>query len=140
MFERAILRKTGGLPQLDLGLLAETLLFYQETVLVLDAGTAARMADEVGLDALSRLVSNGYCKISYNRNLLGAQTDTQNGIPVYSLVDFHMSGHINSPGKKWDEERELKEVFIRRGRDLTSAQRAASQSLTEKELSDFSRM
>lgn len=129
MFERAILRKNAGLPALDLGLLAETLLFYQETRLVLDSGTAVRIAKELGLDVLIRLVDEGYCKLSYHRNILGAQTETQNGVATYNFVDFYMSGHANSPGEHWDEERDLINQFTRNGYEPASARSAAKRIL-----------
>jgi hypothetical protein len=125
VFERAVLRKGAGLPTLDLGIFAETLLFYNETHLVLDPGTTFAIVDRLGFDVLSRLVSEGHCKLSYHRNFLGAQTNTQNGIASYNLVDFFTSGRVNELGKNWDEERDLAEIFCRKGYDQATARSTA---------------
>lgn len=65
MFEKAVIRGAGVDYHVDLGLVAETLLFYGSTHLVLDFGSVGTLLRKLGTDGLATLLERPEIKASY---------------------------------------------------------------------------
>lgn len=93
MFDKIVSRT---LPQistgLDVGTLAEVLLFYGETTLVLDYGTTVGLLKAIGEDNLFFLVDNGFVKVCYSMSQTGIQTDAVPGLSSHGFVSFQLGG------------------------------------------------
>jgi hypothetical protein len=96
----------------DIGLLAETLLFYNDVLLLLDRGSLHLMMDVLDQDTILRLLSEFGLKLSYHREAFGAITKTTNGLSVHNFSDFKFGG---SKGKKIHSvHEEIEEVIVRK--------------------------
>ncbi|MBW6420001.1 hypothetical protein KX729_00930 [Rhizobium sp. XQZ8] len=129
MFEKALLRKGANLPAMDVGLLAETLLFYQDTHVIVDPGTTIELIKSIGIEDLSRLVEENHITLGYYRNYMAAHTSRENGVAIHSLIEFHLRGKDSEPTLKWDKERELDELIRRQGFDKQESGRLARRIL-----------
>jgi hypothetical protein len=97
MFEFAVLRRTGnGEEQVDIGLLAETLLFYGRVHLLLDGGTLIDLIKKIGPDLLLELLKRDGVSASFLRETLGTVTHNNNGIKTYNFAQFR----VDPPSKK----------------------------------------
>jgi hypothetical protein len=97
MFEFAVLRRTGnGEEQVDIGLLAETLLFYERVHLLLDGGTLIYLIKTIGPELLLELLDRDGVSASFVRETLGTMTHNINGIKSYNFAQFR----IDPPSKK----------------------------------------
>jgi hypothetical protein len=89
MFELAVLRRTGsGEDVVDIGLLAETLLFYQRVHLVLEGGTVAYLIKTIGPDLLLELLDLPCVSASYLRESLATVTHSQNGLSSHNFAQI----------------------------------------------------
>ena len=66
---------------LDLGLLAESMLFYQKVTVLADRGVVQQLVRQVGPDLLLELMNAGYLNVTYVRHGLGVLTN-QGGTPL----------------------------------------------------------
>lgn len=66
--------KTDYHSQLDIGFLAEALLFYQSVRVVGDSGVLEQLITQCGLDPLFNLIDSGRLKLTYLENMTGVQT------------------------------------------------------------------
>ncbi|MGO8091633.1 hypothetical protein AB9E29_31345 [Rhizobium leguminosarum] len=129
MFEKALVRKVATAQMVDLGLLAETLLFYQRTHLVLDRSTAVSVIRQIGIDNLWRLAKDGHAQFSYFSNTLGVMTENANGVPLFSFAGIRPTGHKDMPGVKWDREHEFRVVLERKDFEPNDARRLSKEML-----------
>lgn len=96
----------------DVGLLAETLLFYSDVLLLLDRGSLHLMMDILDQDTILRLVNEFDLKLSYHREAFGAITRTTNGLAVHNFNDFKVGG---LKGKKIHSvHEEIEDVIVRK--------------------------
>lgn len=138
MFEKALLRNTqsyrGGL---DVGILAETLLFYQDISLVLDRGTAVNLITKIGFDNFSRLVKEGYVKPYFFASNFGAHTQRR-GIQIHTPVEFSLVKPGNTPrDNKYSTEELLDLTFRLKGYEAEVARsmgKKLSKLMTEETL------
>lgn len=65
MFESAIITRAGVDRQIDLGLFAETIFFYQSVQLVLNWASLSALATKIPADDLVALLSRPELKLSY---------------------------------------------------------------------------
>ncbi|NKM11469.1 hypothetical protein GFL85_10540 [Rhizobium laguerreae] len=128
MFEKALVRKVAT-AQVDIGLLAETLLFYQQTHLILDRSTAVSVIRQIGIDNLWRLAKDGHAQFSYFSNTLGVITENANGVPLFSFAGIRQTGHRDKPSVKWDREHELRVVLERKDFEPNDARRLSKEML-----------
>lgn len=118
MFEKALLRKLTALPEMDIGLLAETLLFYQNVHIVLDPGTATSLEEKLGVEMMKRLVHDRHARFSYNRTHFAATSSTANSVTSHQFVEMTMEGR---EGQRWSPEEQLMHQFRRRGYERADA-------------------
>jgi hypothetical protein len=89
MLELAVLRRTGVDHELvDIGLLAETLLFYERVHLVLDSATLAYLLRTIGPDLLLDVLDRDGVSASFLSENLGTITNTNNGIQTHDFGQY----------------------------------------------------
>ncbi len=106
MFEFAVLRRTGnGENVVDIGLLAETLLFYQRAHLLLD-GSLDYLITTIGPDLLLELLDRPGVSASLSRDNLGTLSHTDGSLTSYNFGQFRFGppGKSGKPKHLTDEE------------------------------------
>jgi hypothetical protein len=88
MFEKVIIHRGLDKDQFDLGLLAETMLFYGDTLLLLDRGSLTSLIKKLDRDKLVTLVDEFQLKLSYHREAYATLTSTKSNIPSYLFAKF----------------------------------------------------
>lgn len=88
MFESALVRKSANVVAIDAGLLAETLMFYQNIHLLLDPSSLIALVRAIGPENFRRLIDDQYVKASYFEKSLGTMTDGAGGVSEHSFVMF----------------------------------------------------
>jgi hypothetical protein len=104
MFENVVIRRPyTSNRMLDVGTLAETLLFYQNVNLILERGTLLDLLRTVGVDTFLRLIDDGHLKATIIRDALGVHHQTDESSSILGLLTFEAK-----PKKigKWRPERE----------------------------------
>jgi hypothetical protein len=113
MFDLAVLRRTDTgtkTDAIDVGLLAETLLFYQKTHLLLNDGTLAHFLKTIGPDLLLELLDRPGVSASFLRERLVTVSTGQGPLTSYNFAQIMFdppatgrkkSKHIND--KNWVE-------------------------------------
>jgi hypothetical protein len=97
----------------DIGVLAETLLFYTDVLLLLDRGSLQLMLDALDQDTILRLLNEFGLKLSYHREGFATITNTTNGLSVHNLTDFKAGGQKG--GKKIRSvHEEIENVIVRK--------------------------
>jgi hypothetical protein len=97
MLELAVLRHTGnGEDLIDVGLLAETLLFYRRVHVILDGGTLNYLVKNIGPDLLLELLDFPGVSASFLRDSLGTVSQTENNLKFYNFAQFR----ADPPGGK----------------------------------------
>jgi hypothetical protein len=115
MFELATIRRPFGpspLAGIDPGLVAEALLFYGQTHLVLDRSTLSGLLQSIGADNLLRLLKSGYARATYVREQEGIVA-LPGLYPTYSFVQIPLAGHAT--GARATFESDVKEQVVRTG-------------------------
>jgi hypothetical protein len=80
---------------MDLGFLAETLLFYGRVRLVVDAGMLAELARLCGPEALVAMVRSGRLELSYLANALAVKTENTGMVnELHTPTTFSVIGHL----------------------------------------------
>ncbi len=91
MFENIVVRRPYSQnKQIDPGLIAETLLFYQKVHLLLDEGGLTSLLKNIGPDNILYLIDNEFLRITFFRENLAVHTDSKTGIPVYDFIGFQL--------------------------------------------------
>ncbi|MEA3534282.1 hypothetical protein [Rhizobium sp. CC-YZS058] len=129
MFERAIVRHLSGLSAFDFGLFAETLLFYKETLLLINAPTSFLLLKHIGIDGLKRMVEDGHCRLSYQSKELGVVTDSHNGLPIYAVVEATRTFQDTVREGTLSQERLIADALVRAGFGSVEASKAVRQLL-----------
>jgi hypothetical protein len=89
MLELAVLRRTGVNQELiDIGLLAETLLFYERVHLLFDGGTLTYLLKTIGPDLLLDVLDRDGVSASFHSENLGTATNTNHGIQTHNFALF----------------------------------------------------
>lgn len=94
MFERICVppKEPGGI-QFDLGALAESLIFYKEVYLVLEANSLNGLLKQLGPDLLLELITDRYLHVRYKDHLLAAFTKGKGTLlPLYDIGTVQAEG------------------------------------------------
>jgi hypothetical protein len=98
MFESALIRKhTEGQLSVDAGIIAETLLFYDNVHVLADNGVLADLVRVIGPDSLITLLDRKALSLSFIRDILGVYNNTQHDISVHRFVSVR---RVARPNKK----------------------------------------
>ncbi|MCO5163197.1 MAG: hypothetical protein M9939_18845 [Mesorhizobium sp.] len=93
MFEKITIRSVAGPDQnLDPGTLAEVLLFYGKTHLVLDFGRLIALIKAIGAANIEFLIDNGFVDITYILSQTGVATNKLGPLEIHGLVQFQVNG------------------------------------------------
>jgi hypothetical protein len=129
MFERTCIRQPNditGLGQFDLGAVAESLLFYGTTTVVLNPGSLKELLTRIGTDAAIRLARHDSARVIYEANMTT--------IPNAGPLPAPGWGISTASTPAWRADRLVPEAFHevigRRG----AARRASSKFLDELEI------
>lgn len=110
MFEKAVIRGVAQERGVDIGLVAETLLFYKKVHLVLDRGSMPELVAAIGLKSFLDLSRRPDVEISFSHEMLGVQTDTPPvGDPTHVFVQFSI--HADAKGKPQRYKEQLDEAL-----------------------------
>jgi hypothetical protein len=129
MLELAVLRSTGNADDVvDFGLLAETLLFYQRTHLVLESGTLNYLAKGLGPDVFLNVLDLPGVTASFLRDNLGTLTNNTGGLKLHNFSQFR----VDPPGGK--QASDHKWIGLQLERTLGTGRRTKrfTQALTKK--------
>jgi hypothetical protein len=108
MFEHSIIRRVGSL--IDIGLLAETLLFYNSTHLLLDGSSLIALAKNIPADDLRELITRRSIKLSYVQdNVVVLSTGA---VKVHNCVTMRM-GSTNSKRPRVNFKEEISHFLER---------------------------
>jgi hypothetical protein len=111
MFDFVVLRRTGVDDRvIDIGLLAETLLFYQKVHLLLDGGTLQYLLRTIGGNQLLDLIGRDGISAAFLRENLGVVRNIENGLPFYNFAQFSAS----APGRRRMSSKEWFELMVER--------------------------
>ncbi|WP_147320266.1 hypothetical protein [Rhodobacteraceae bacterium W635] len=93
MFDNVTFRRSEASPQsfIDLGALAEALLFYQQANLLLDASNLSHLLKKIGPSTTQRLISSPSVRPLLVWETLGVKTD-HGALPVHNFVQFQLTG------------------------------------------------
>lgn len=121
MLETALLQDS-----MDTGLLAETLLFYQNVHLVFRYGTAGPIINAVGYDNFVRLIDEGHLNVSILKEHFAVATAAPNGIPYHEVAPYILVSD-KKKGKSMGVEEMLFDSLERSGVTPTLAKKQAKQ-------------
>ena len=92
MFENLLARKTDrATGHLDVGSLAEALLFYQNVHLVLGSRTLATLLREIKAETFINLLKSKRVSASLQRDDFAVVTSTKNNVPVHTFSGVHLT-------------------------------------------------
>ena len=72
----------------DAGLLAATLLFYDNIHIVANRSLLNELAKNIGQENLIRVLKDKYIKLTYVPQHSGTMTNTQNGVRIHNFASF----------------------------------------------------
>jgi hypothetical protein len=131
MFESALLRKSGeGYNSIDIGLIAETLMFYGKVHLLLHRGSLQDLVQKIGIPLVLDLIDKGYLSITYIREDYGVSSTVRNDIQSLRFSYFYLTGLAN--GKKIRNALQDVEEVLRENLGSTRASKKLFQGLAEK--------
>jgi hypothetical protein len=92
MFEKALIRGAGVDGAVDIGLVAETLLFYRSTHLILDMGSLPALSTQLGADGLLTLLQRPEVTASYCPETPTVLTNTNRGLAQHDFGQMFWHG------------------------------------------------
>lgn len=113
MFDRAVFRRSNQKVEfhLDIGQLAETLLYYGKVDLLLDMGNLGKLLRSIGPEALIRLVKLPSVQAIFVEDDVSTLTNT-NGFSSHKFIAFSVSGEKAGKTRLSKEDR-VREIFRR---------------------------
>jgi hypothetical protein len=99
MFESAIIRNHGDNQNpVNAGLVAETLLFYDNVHVISDVGLLIGLLKNIGSDNLFWLLDSKLMSISWQRSIPATHTQTTHGLPIHNFVAITLHGRGKTLG------------------------------------------
>jgi hypothetical protein len=133
MFESIIVRRHAhGQQVVDQGLLAETLLFYNNVHVVADRGILIQLAQTIGQENLIRLLKQKYVNLTYISENLATMTNNENGVEVHRFISFHAGSQKKVRLSPREEIEELMERTFGRSRETRTFVRNLSDLISAK--------
>lgn len=99
MFESIVLRNSQDTGNITLGAIAEALLFYQNTRVVVGNGTLQSLARTGGLSDVVALVKERRLQAVHCEETLGTLANPHGASTAYDFAAFKLIGHENERGK-----------------------------------------
>jgi hypothetical protein len=129
MFDFMVFRRTGSRQLINVGSLAETLLFYQKVHIILDPGSLIEFIKVIGLEQLIGLFEREGISGSFQRDFTAVVTDSAGGILLHNCAIIRVSGDQE---KNKFTDREYVDTIIQRELGRSRANRQLSRRLCEK--------
>jgi hypothetical protein len=126
MFEKALITRVGDLG-VDLGTLAETILFYGSTHLLLNRGSVISLAKRLPSDDLLALLDRGEVRLSYLRPSYAVATTGPFGVHKFVAVTLHGNKNDGRGAEILDHREEIRDALKRALGDSQSTRRLAKQ-------------
>lgn len=96
MFESIIIRKSlPGTSDVDIGLMAECLLFYEKVHVIADMSMLRKVVEQIGLDVLEELINQKHIILSFSPFITGTQAKSE----FTPQETFDYCSFIRVPGK-----------------------------------------
>jgi hypothetical protein len=118
MFDFIVIKGFGAERQIDIGLLAETLLFYQKVHLILDLGSLTLLVQKLGDKGVLDLLDRPEVSASFQRNFSGVMSEQDAALSVHRLI---VGGIVRDADRRFLNDRLLVERTI--GRALGQSSR-----------------
>lgn len=111
MFESIVIRRhsTKAESSIDVGLLAETLLFYEHVHILLDGAGLRSLLRSIGADNLLGLLSQRRVRASFLADNLGTRTDTVNNVSLHNYAAFRVVAHPD--GRPFKRKEWIRQAF-----------------------------
>lgn len=93
MFERVVLRRSLDGPAITAGEIAEALLFYQNTHIILDRSSLIGLVRTIGMRMLLKVLALPDVNATYIEETTATHTQQTPSGPEYSLILFRFAGH-----------------------------------------------
>ena len=78
MFDSIIIRRSlPGSPKIDMGLLAECLIFYNEVHLIADMSMLRLLVENIGLETTEELINRKFLRLSFSPFMTGTRTQSK---------------------------------------------------------------
>lgn len=119
MFDHVVLNRSIDGPPLNIGEIAEALLFYQSVHIVLDNSTIRNLILKIGPHNFLKILSLPYVKATYIEEFIGVHTEQTPSGPEHSLISAIFAGGEKDGELKTPKKR-LELVLLRA--NLTQAQ------------------
>jgi hypothetical protein len=129
MFDFVVFRRTGNRQLINVGSLAETLLFYQKVHIILDPGNLIEFIKVIGLERLIGLFEREGISGSFQRDITAVMANSAGGILLHNCAIIRVSGDQQ---KDKFTDREYVETIIQRELGRSRANRQLSRRLCEK--------
>ncbi len=107
MFEKAVIAGIGPDSDVDLGLIAETLLFYEHVHIVFNATAIETFIRQVGVDAALDLFQRDNISATYVPGFVGVHSSKEGGVSLHSLIQGKMIKKAD--GRKITDRKDLLE-------------------------------
>ncbi|MGJ7494706.1 hypothetical protein ACSFA8_06510 [Variovorax sp. RT4R15] len=107
MFESIVLRNSEEVGNVTWGAIAEALLFYQNTRIVIGHGTLVSLAKTGSISDVVALVKEGRLQAVHCEETLGTITNTHGASQAHSFSTFTLVGHGDDRGKNRAERIEI---------------------------------
>jgi hypothetical protein len=111
MFESALLRKSGqGYSAVDVGLIAETLMFYGKVHVLAHRGSLCELILKIGVSQLIDLMEKGFLSITYIRDEYAVHSAMKKGIKT-SIFGRHYLFGLADGTKIKNPKQDIEELF-----------------------------
>lgn len=91
MFNQIVMHNALENGKFDAGLLAETMLFYEDVILMLERGAILQLTKDIDAEYLVELIDNYGLKIAFQQNNFATLTHEINGIKTHRFAAFRTS-------------------------------------------------
>ena len=113
MFNQAVMHRPMVGQRFDIGLLAETMIFFDQTILLLDRASMYAALDQISPALLVRLMKDYGLQISYHREYSGVITSNNLGVETHRLSMFRIGGTKDKPFK--NDKDEVEQIIDAKG-------------------------
>ncbi|HXO26739.1 MAG TPA: hypothetical protein VOA80_05315 [Thermoanaerobaculia bacterium] len=124
MFKSIILRPSSTDNRVDVGVLAEAMVFYQDVELFLGEGALENLVRQIGIEGLFALLGSGHLRLTCLLDIAATHQETRAGREVY---DFGTVRPFRRDGTDYDPLDILTRVFDRATAKRGKSRRTANQ-------------
>jgi len=124
VFKSIVLRPSSTNNRVDVGLLAEALVFYQNVEFFLGEAAVENLVRQIGLEGLVGLLGSGHLRLTCLMDIAATHQETQAGREVYDFVTVRL---LRRDGTERDPLDILTQIFARATGKRGKSRRTANQ-------------